>query len=144
MLAWLSVWSKVQTCMWPSWCYCHSLSLNSVKSRLVSPFWYRLTQVVPDKGSLNRCVCVCGRLAQMDENKPSSNLLQRTGGDHQGGRTQPGWRTFMMTCLRWIFRYMRLEIWRKIDLSGDSCLCTALHTRSGACYYWIGETEYWG
>ena len=22
--------------------------------------------------------------------KPSSNLLQRTGGDHQGGRTQPG------------------------------------------------------
>jgi len=23
------------------------------------PFWYRLTRVVPDKGSLNRCVCVC-------------------------------------------------------------------------------------
>jgi len=23
------------------------------------PFWYRLTWVVPDKGPLNRCVCVC-------------------------------------------------------------------------------------
>jgi len=43
VLAWLSVWSKVQTCIWPSWCHCHSLSLVSVKSRLVLPFWYRLT-----------------------------------------------------------------------------------------------------
>ena len=25
--------------------------------RLVLPFWYRLTQVVPDKGPLNVCVC---------------------------------------------------------------------------------------
>ena len=37
----------------PSWCHCHSLSLASVKSRLVLPFWYRLTRVVPEKGSLN-------------------------------------------------------------------------------------------
>ena len=35
-----------------------SLSLASVKSRLVLPFWYRLTRVVPDKGPLNG-VCVC-------------------------------------------------------------------------------------
>ena len=48
MLAWLSVWSEV---------HCHSLSLASVKSRLVLPFWYRLTRIVP--GSLNGCVCVC-------------------------------------------------------------------------------------
>ena len=33
VLAWLSVWSEVQTCIWPSWCHCHSLSLASVKSR---------------------------------------------------------------------------------------------------------------
>ena len=59
VLAWLSVWSEVQTCIWPSWCHCHSLSLASVKSRLVLPFWYRLTRVVPDKGPLNGCVCVC-------------------------------------------------------------------------------------
>ena len=59
VLAWLSVWSEVQTCIWPSGCHCHSLSLASAKSRLVLPFWYRLTRVVPDKGPLNGCVCVC-------------------------------------------------------------------------------------
>ena len=59
VLAWLSVWSAVQTCIWPSWCHCHSLSLASVKSRLVLPFWYRPTRVVPDNGPLNGCVCVC-------------------------------------------------------------------------------------
>ena len=59
VLVWLSVWSEVQTCIWPSWCLCHSLSLASVKSRLVLPFWYRLTWVVPEKGPLNGCVCVC-------------------------------------------------------------------------------------
>jgi len=37
-----SVWSEVQTCIWPSWCHCHSLSLASVKSGLVLAFWYRL------------------------------------------------------------------------------------------------------
>ena len=39
-----------------SWCHCHSLSLASVKSRLVLPFWYWLTRVVPEKGPLNVCV----------------------------------------------------------------------------------------
>ena len=56
VLAWLSVWSEVQTCTWPSWSHCHSLPLASVKSRLVSPFWYQLTWVVPEKGPLNGCV----------------------------------------------------------------------------------------
>ena len=41
VLVWLSVWSEVQTCIWPSWCHCRSLSLASVKSRF-----------------LNVCVCV--------------------------------------------------------------------------------------
>jgi len=59
VLAWLSVWSEMQTCIWPSWCYCHSLSLASIKSRLVLSFWHRLTRVVPEKGPLNGCVCVC-------------------------------------------------------------------------------------
>ena len=58
VLAWLSVWSEVQTCIRPSCCHCHSLSLASAKSRLVLPFWYRLTWVVQDKGPLN----VCSRL----------------------------------------------------------------------------------
>jgi len=38
------------------------LTLASVKSRLVLPFWYRLTRVVTDKGPLNVCVCVCARV----------------------------------------------------------------------------------
>ena len=59
VLAWLSAWSEVQTCIWPSWCHCHSLSLASVKSRSVLPFWYWLTRVVLDKGPLNGCVCLC-------------------------------------------------------------------------------------
>ena len=38
------------------------LSLASVKSRLVLPFWYWLTRVVPEKGPLNGCVCVCAQI----------------------------------------------------------------------------------
>ena len=45
----------MQTCILPSMCHCHSRSLASVKSRLVLPFWYRLTRVVLEKGSLNVC-----------------------------------------------------------------------------------------
>jgi len=48
----------------------------------------------------------------------------------------------MTTCLRWILGYTRLEIWRKIGLSGDWCLCTVLHTRSGACCCWT-KLEDW-
>ena len=58
VLALLSVWSEVQTCICPSWCRSYSLSLASVKSRLVLPFWYQLTRVVPEKRAVKR-VCVC-------------------------------------------------------------------------------------
>ena len=72
-----------------------------------------------------------GHLAWMDEKqilaKATSNLLQRTGSDHPGGRTQLGWRTFMMTCLRWILGYIRLEIQHKIGLSADRCLHSTMH-----------------
>jgi len=47
-----------------------ALTVSSVKSRLVLPFWYRLTQVVPDKGPLNECVCVlqyCPKLILREE-----------------------------------------------------------------------------
>jgi len=85
VLAWLSVWSEVQTCMWPSWC--RSLSLASVKSRLVLPFWYRLTWVVLEKGPLNVCVCVraCVRARASDvhpsvcqSHAPSSETLHHS------------------------------------------------------------------
>ena len=58
VLVWLSVCSKVQTCIchiWPSWCHCHSLSLASLKSRLVLPLWFQPTRIVPEKGPLNVC-----------------------------------------------------------------------------------------
>ena len=51
-LAWISVWGKVQICIWLSWCHCHSLSLPPV-----NPDWYRLTRVVLDKGAYNDCSC---------------------------------------------------------------------------------------
>ena len=35
VLPWLSVWGKVQICIWTSWCRCHSLSLASV-----NPEWF--------------------------------------------------------------------------------------------------------
>ena len=63
VLAWLYVWSEEQTHIWPSWCHCHSLSLAPVKSRLVLPLWYWFTWVVPEKGPLNRCVCVCCKIS---------------------------------------------------------------------------------
>ena len=57
VLAWVSVYGEVQMCTWSSWCHCHPLFLASVKSRLVLPFWYRLTQVSPDTGPFNWCCC---------------------------------------------------------------------------------------
>jgi len=39
------------------------LSFASVKSRLVLPFWHRLTRVVLDKGPLNGCVCIISLLS---------------------------------------------------------------------------------
>ena len=53
--AWLSARSEAQTCIRPSWCHCLSLSLASVKSRLVLPAY----PGYPIKGPLNGCVCVC-------------------------------------------------------------------------------------
>ena len=32
---------------------------HPVKSRLVLPFWYRLTRIVSEKGPLDGCVCMC-------------------------------------------------------------------------------------
>ena len=57
LLAWLSVWSKVQTCIWPSWCHCHSLSLASAKSRLVFTFLVTAYPGSPGKWAVKR-VCV--------------------------------------------------------------------------------------
>jgi len=67
MLACLCVWVKVQICIWPSWCHCHSLFLAPV-----NPDWFYLpgfTFLVlahtgspgqNPRGLKNCCVCACG------------------------------------------------------------------------------------
>ena len=56
----LSVWSKVQTRIWPSRYHCHSLSLASVKSRLVFTFQVPAHPGSPGQRAVKR-VCVCVR-----------------------------------------------------------------------------------
>jgi len=90
----------VQTCMRPSWCHCHSLSLASVKSRLVLPFSYRLTRVVPEKGPLNGCVCVMpvtrDQCMQWMDNRVATRpgLRKWKGGNSNGS----GWPFVSYSC----------------------------------------------
>ena len=98
VLAWLSVWSYVQTCIWSSWCHCHSLSLTSIKSRLVLRLWHPLTSVVPEKGPLNGCVCV-----HMKE-RAKCNFWRRVG---TGVVSHPTW--FMSTKMRRIRQTTEIE-----------------------------------
>ena len=61
VLAWLSVWSEVQTCIMhmAQLMPLPLLSLASVKSRLVYLSGIGSPGVIPEKGPLNGCVCVC-------------------------------------------------------------------------------------
>jgi len=60
------VWVKVQICIWPSWCHCHSLSLPQVNpdwflvylSDAGSPGWSR-TKFKRAVKQLCVCVCAC-------------------------------------------------------------------------------------
>ena len=95
VLAWLSVWSKVQTCIRPSWCHCHSLSLASVKSRLVLPFWYRPTRVVQEKGPLNGCMCVSFTIIFGTLSFPILCTHGIDSNPHRVTLAVPRWRRFM-------------------------------------------------
>ena len=66
VLAWLSAWSEVQTCIWPSWCHCHSLSFASVKSTLVFTFLVPAHLGSPGQRAVKwMCVgCVCVTVLQ--------------------------------------------------------------------------------
>ena len=104
VLAWLSVWSEVQTCIWPSWCHCRSLSLASVKSRSVLPFWYRLTRVVPEKGPLNgMCVYVCLCTALCTRSAACCCLIGIVAlcfhASKKFAKTLSWWSFFTFTCL---------------------------------------------
>jgi len=135
VLAWLSVWSEVQTCIWPSWCQCHSLSLAPVKSRLVLPFWYRLTWVVPEKGPLNRCVCVWWKFLPLKLRSHVNGICCCVSVCHKSELYQNG-RTYdhgynhglMITTLHdsrgtIVFYYQRS--WRNLNLSPPRGLANA-------------------
>ena len=83
VLVWLSVWSEVQSCIWPSWCHCHALPLASVKAGLVLLFWYWLTWVVLEKRPLNVCMCFCTRISH---NNGLVGLKIKVTGQGQGLR----------------------------------------------------------
>jgi len=62
VLAWLSVWSKVQMiCIWSSCCHCHPIISCSSKIQNGLPFWCQLTQVVLEKRPLNGCSVVVAK-----------------------------------------------------------------------------------
>jgi len=61
VLAWLSVWSNVQTCIWPSWYHRHSLCCFS-KIQIGFTFLVPAHLGSPGKGPLNVCVCMFARL----------------------------------------------------------------------------------
>ena len=77
-----------------------------------------------------------GHLVRMDENADDSQVIFES--PPESWRRPPGCphATWMKISL-WTWSCMKPENWLRIDLSGDSCLCLALRTRSGA-YCWIG------
>ena len=59
VLAWLSVWSEVQTCIRPSWCHCHSRSVSCFsKIQIGFTFLVQADPGSPGKRAIKR-VCVC-------------------------------------------------------------------------------------
>ena len=86
VLAWLSVWSEMQTCIWSSWCHCHSLSLASVKPR-------------SEKGLLNGCVCVCVCIIEQTHVMKSSQDLQLAASNRDRGcssKTVDDWMRYVV------------------------------------------------
>ena len=55
--AWLYVWSEVQTCIWPSGCHCHSLSLCFSKIQIGFTFLVPAHLGSPGQRAIKR-VCV--------------------------------------------------------------------------------------
>jgi len=81
MLAWLSVWSKVQRIAYgPADSTATPSSLALLKSRLVWPFLCRLTQVVLEKRLINRCVCLSDQSSRPTQ--PPSSIFIRMGNEY--------------------------------------------------------------
>ena len=124
----------MHTCIWLSWCHCHSLSLASVKSRLVLPFWYGLTWVVLDKGPLNGCVCVCVCISRL-------LLVNHNIWQHKITEMQLSWNTNLPVVS---YRQIRLGsrhdgVWwasshyRSVSRRFIWCSCTSWHISTLRC-----------
>jgi len=135
VLAWLSVWCEVQTCVWPSGFHCHSLSFASVKSRLVLPFWYRLSRVVVDRGPLNGlCVLICQTWSNVklwSKTKVSYHITSALP-----PYLQPLYRS---TCVSQHLQ-LRTGVWhiriRENTLGSQQCYLHCLHTLVVLHYYY--------
>jgi len=112
----------VQTCIWPSWCHCHSLSVASVKSRLVLPFWYRLTWVVPEKGPLNGCVTVEKKPVKTPERMSAcvAARLLHCRYDWTQSRLRSSWRTSPVCT--WIVAVLKQRLIKQRASSVDRLL----------------------
>jgi len=62
VLAWLSLWSEVQTCIWPSWCHC-----SSIVGLFMTPIaqWKRLGRIMVECTCLLHIAC-CLQLHNFD------------------------------------------------------------------------------
>jgi len=57
VLAWLSVWSKLQmVCIWSSWCHFHPVICCFIKTQIALTLLVPAYQVVLEKRPLNRCL----------------------------------------------------------------------------------------
>jgi len=72
---WLSVWSEVQTCIWPSWCHCHSLSLCFSKIQIGFTSLVLAHPGSPGQRAIKQ-VCVCVRVSSSIYYNPQYHLLQ--------------------------------------------------------------------
>ena len=104
----LSVWSEVQTGIRPSWCHCHSLSLASVKSTLVLPFWYWLSWV---------CVCVSTWFVtvKLQKHVTEKNMISVVINNTLHTNTHTHTHTFNGPLSRttWVSRYQKGFYWSK-------------------------------
>ena len=76
VLAWLSVWSEVQTCIRPSWCHCHWLCHVPVKSRLVFTLLVLAHLGSPGQRAIKR-VCVILSVSTCDSDKQHAKISLR-------------------------------------------------------------------
>ena len=64
------------------------------KIQIGLPFWYRLTRVVPEKGPLNECVCVCFIVETLHPSCIPYSIYSELGLIVERRRFQPLWSAF--------------------------------------------------